>query len=148
MDYSKNYSNLTTTQSGMDSFAAIVLFVAFATIAIFAVFTIIAVWKIFTKAGRPGWATLIPFYNMVVVLQIIKRPVWWILLFFIPIVNTIIALIISLDLAKAFGRSAAFGLFLIFLFSPIGILMLGFGKSKYIYGAPTQTPPPSIPPTA
>ena len=38
-------------------------------------------WKTFTKAGKPGWAAIIPIYNVVVLLQIAGRPVWWILLF-------------------------------------------------------------------
>ena len=54
---------------------------------------IAAMWKVFTKAGKPGWASIIPIYNMVVLLDIAGKPVWWIILFFIPIVNLIFAIL-------------------------------------------------------
>jgi hypothetical protein len=92
---------------------------------------IAAMWKIYTKAGRPGWAAIIPFYNIWVLLEIIGRPGWWILLFFIPFVNIIIALLVSIDLAKSFGKSAAFGIILLFFFNAIGYLILGFGDAEY-----------------
>jgi uncharacterized membrane protein YhaH (DUF805 family) len=98
-------------------------------IAILVIF-IIGTWKAFTKAGRPGWAILIPIYNKIVMLQIAGRPIWWILLFFIPIVNLVVAIIVSIDIAKAFGKGTGFGIgiaFLPFIFFPI----LGYGDSKY-----------------
>lgn len=91
---------------------------------------IVGMWKMFTKAGKPGWACLIPIYNIVVLLQIVGRPLWFIILMLIPVVNLIAAIIVSLDLAKSFGKSAAFGIgiaFLGFIFIP----MLGFGDAKY-----------------
>ncbi len=90
----------------------------------------ISLWKIFTKAGQPGWASLIPIYNLVIMLQIIKKPTWWIILYFIPIVNIIIALIVVHKLSEAFGKGFLFTLGLVFLpiiFYPI----LGFGNATY-----------------
>lgn len=100
---------------------------------------LIAFWKIFVKAGRPGWAAIIPFYNMYVLLKIVGRPGWWLILFFIPIVNVVISIIVSLNLAKSFKRSEAFGIILLWLFSFIGYLMLGFGKSTYAGPAVTSS---------
>ena len=88
-------------------------------------------WKVFTKAGKPGWAILIPIYNVIVMLEIAGRPIWWIILMFIPIVNFVISIIVSIDIANKFGKGAGFGLglaFLGFIFYPI----LGFGDSKYM----------------
>ncbi|MBX7127233.1 MAG: signal peptidase I, partial [Cyclobacteriaceae bacterium] len=48
-----------------------------------------AYWKIFEKAGKPGWASLIPIYNIIVLVQIAGKPVWWVLLMFIPLVGII-----------------------------------------------------------
>ena len=62
-------------------------------------------WKVFTKAGQPGWAILIPFYNTYVLLKIVGRPGWWLVLMFIPLVNIVIAIIVAIDLAKSFGKS-------------------------------------------
>lgn len=98
---------------------------------IFIVILIAAMWKIYAKAGKPGWASLIPFYNVWVLLEIVGRPGWWILLFFIPFVNIIVAILVSIDLAKSFGKSAVFGIVLLFIFNVIGYLMLGFGDAKY-----------------
>jgi len=73
------------------------------------VFLITAEWKVFTKAGRPGWAVLIPIYNIYVQCKIAGRPGWWVLLYFIPLVNIIIALLVSIGLARAFSKSDGFG---------------------------------------
>jgi hypothetical protein len=92
---------------------------------------IASIWKVFTKAGKPGWAVIVPIYNIIVVLEIAGCPLWWILLYFIPIVNWVIVILVALRLAGAFGRGALFGLglaFLPFIFYPI----LGFGDSRYM----------------
>ncbi len=96
------------------------------------VVVIVGMWKVFAKAGQPGWAILIPFYNLYVLLQIAGRPGWWLLLYFIPLVNIAIAVIVAMDIAKAFGQSAVFGIILLFLLSGIGYLILGFGSARYI----------------
>ncbi len=108
------------------------------------VFFIVAAWKVFVKAGKPGWAILIPFYNLYVLLKIIGRPGWWIILYFIPIVNIVVQIIIAIDLAKSFGRSTAFGVIMLWLLSFIGYPILAFGNSKYIgsaVGGSTRIPP-------
>ncbi|MCG2790922.1 MAG: DUF5684 domain-containing protein, partial [Actinomycetia bacterium] len=63
-----------------------------------AVFILACMWKIFTKAGKPGWAAIIPIYNTLVQLEILGRPWWWLLLMFIPVVNFVISIIIIFDL--------------------------------------------------
>lgn len=91
---------------------------------------IAGMWKAFTKAGKPGWASIIPIYNIIVVLQIAGKPLWWILLMFIPLVNLIIMILVWIDFAKAYGKGAGYGIGLTFL--PIIFLpMLGFGDAQY-----------------
>lgn len=89
-------------------------------------------WKVFAKAGEPGWAIIIPFFNIYIMLKIVGRPAWWLVLYLIPVVNFVIALIVAIDLAKSFGQSAAFGILLLFLLAGIGFLILGFGSAKYL----------------
>jgi uncharacterized membrane protein YhaH (DUF805 family) len=87
-------------------------------------------WKIFEKAGKPGWAAIVPIYNVVVLLEIVGKPVWWILLLLIPFVGIVFAILLAIELAKSFGKDAAYGLglaFLPFIFYPI----LGFGSARY-----------------
>ena len=93
---------------------------------------IAGMWKVFTKAGQPGWAILIPIYNIYILLKIAGRPGWWVILFCIPLVNLVIAILVAIDVAKAFGQSAAFGVILLFLLGGLGYLMLGFGNYKYV----------------
>src|SRR5438132_4304725 len=96
-----------------------------------AVLMIAAMWKIYTKARQPGWACLIPIYNIYILCMIVGRPGWWVILMLIPFVNFIIAIILCIDLAKSFGNGVGFGLGLAFLgiiFFPI----LGFGSSQYV----------------
>lgn len=92
--------------------------------------TIGGMWKVFTKAGQPGWAVIIPIYNVYVMLEIAERPWWWLLLFLIPIVSLIPSLIVPADISKHFGKGTLFAIGLIFLpfiFYPI----LGFSDATY-----------------
>lgn len=90
----------------------------------------IAMWRIFVKAGKPGWAVLIPIYNTIVLLEIVERPLWWVILYFVPIANLVVQIIVSLDLARKFGKSVLFAVLGLVL-TPIGFLVLGFDKSEY-----------------
>lgn len=117
--------------------------------ALLGVVVIAGLWKVFTKADRKGWKSLIPFYNTYVLLKIVGRPGWWLLLYFIPVVNVIVAIIHMNDLSKSFGKGAGFTIGLIFLpfvFAPI----LGFGKAQYVgpsaASTPTDTSQPQQPP--
>jgi hypothetical protein len=92
------------------------------------VIMIVALWKIFSKAGKPGWAAIVPIYNYIVWCQVVGRPAWWVilLLFCFPVFY----IILCIDLAKSFGKSGGYAIGLIllpFIFFP----MLGFGSATY-----------------
>lgn len=108
---------------------------------------IVANWKIYQKAGQPGWAAIVPFYNLYVLFKITGIPMWWFLLFLIPLANIFVVIQIALKLAKSFGKSAVFGIVALLLFSPVGYSILGFGKAQYLGpgGAPAPTPSPAVP---
>lgn len=109
------------------------------------VFFIFCMWKIFVKAGKPGWAAIIPIYNIIVELEIIGRPWWWLLLMLVPLVNVVIGIIILFDLAKVFGKGTGFGfglLFLSFIFIPI----LALGDATYLGPIAGQPQAPIAPP--
>jgi len=92
--------------------------------------TIIGMWKVFVKAGKPGWAAIIPIYNIIVLLEITGKPIWWFILMLIPLVGFIVYIIVLIELAKRFGKGVGFAiglLFLPFVFFPI----LGFGDAQY-----------------
>ena len=117
------------------------------------VFMIVVSWKIYTKAGKPGWACLIPIYNIVVFFQIVQRPMWWLALFLSPIIGSLLtavspelggiisllgiivmlvmSIILVLDLAKVFGKNVGFGLGLLFL-GIIFMPLLAFSDAKYV----------------
>ncbi len=91
---------------------------------------IAAMWKVFEKAGRPGWAAIIPIYNVYILLKVAGKPGWWLILMLIPLVNIIVAIIVSVSVAENFGRGALFGIGLAilgFIFYPV----LGFGDAQY-----------------
>ena len=110
-----------------------------------ALLVIAAMWKVFTKAGRPGWAAIIPIYNMYVWCKIVGRPGWWVILMLIPLVNIIIGIIVCIDLAKSFGKGAGFGIG-IALLGIIFLPILGFGSAQYQGPSASQgvaiAPPP------
>ncbi|HWZ15374.1 MAG TPA: DUF5684 domain-containing protein [Mucilaginibacter sp.] len=100
-------------------------------IIVIAVITLVGKWKIYEKAGKPGWAALIPVYTWIVMLEIVGKPIWWIFLFFIPCVNIVFMIWTVNLLSKSFGQTEGFtvGLVLLgFVFYPI----LGFGTYKYL----------------
>ena len=94
------------------------------------VLMVASMWKIFTKAGKPGWAAIVPIYNLIVLLEIINKPLWWIILLLIPFVNFIFLIIITHNLSTVFGQGIGTTLLLIFL-PFIGYPMLGFGSAQY-----------------
>ena len=95
-------------------------------------------WKIFTKSGRDGWEALIPTYNFYICIkEIVHRPIWWIVLCVIPIINIPFLVIICVDVAKRFGKKIGFGLGL-FFFAPVFALLLGFGDDEYQGDPPVE----------
>ncbi len=95
------------------------------------VFLIAAMWKIFEKAGQPGWAAIVPLYNLYVLLKIVGKPGWWLILFIIPLVNYVFIIWTYNMLSKSFGKEEGFTVGLVLLgivFFPI----LGFGDAKYL----------------
>ena len=103
---------------------------------VIAVIAIAGMWKAFEKANQPGWACLIPVYNMYIMLKIGGKPGWWLILFFIPLANIIFLIWTYNMISKSFGKDEGFTIgltFLGFIFWP----MLGFGDATYRgpYGA-------------
>ena len=89
-----------------------------------------SMWKVFAKAGQPGWACIIPFFNIYIMLQVAGKPGWWLILFFIPLVNFIMAILTLVGMAANFGKGVGYVLGLLFLpiiFWP----MLAFGDAEY-----------------
>ena len=103
-------------------------------ILIFAITTtvieIVGAWLMFEKAGEPGWAVIIPIYNLLIAIKIAGKPWWYLLLLMIPVVNIVIIIITIDGLSKNFGKSTGFTVGLFFL-RWIFIPILGFGKAVY-----------------
>ena len=97
---------------------------------IVAIVLVVAMWVLYTKADKPGWAAIIPFYNVYVLLQIVGRPGWWLILFFIPFVNIVVGIMVYIELAQVFGQGTGFGC-LMLIFPYIMIPILAFGDAKY-----------------
>lgn len=94
------------------------------------VLLVASVWAILVKAGQPGWAAIIPIYNLYVLTKVVGRPGWWVILYLIPIVNIVVLIILYNDLSRSFGKGVGYTFGIIFL--PIVFLpMLGFGSARY-----------------
>ena len=94
------------------------------------VFMIASMWKVFEKAGEPGWASIIPIYNAIVLLRVAGKPFWWLILMMIPLVNFAVMIVLGVALAERFGKGVGFGLGLTFL-GPIFYPILAFGDAEY-----------------
>lgn len=92
-------------------------------------------WCLFQKAGKPGWAAIVPVYNLIVLLEIAGKPVWWVVLFFVPLVNLVFLVFTLLALSRAFGKEDWF--IILFFLGGIGYFILGFGDAAY------KGPPPN-----
>ncbi len=109
------------------------------------VILIVSMWMIFQKAGKPGWAAIIPIYNVIVLFEIVGLQWYWIFIFlvmFIPVIGGLVLLAfgfyLAYLLAKSFGKDVGFavGLFLLsFIFYPI----LAFNK-EITYQGPAVSP--------
>lgn len=88
-------------------------------------------WYMFEKAGKPGWAILVPVYNIIVLLEIAKKPTWWIAMFFLPIANIVFMIMTFNGISKNFGKDSGFTVGLVFLNS-IFFAVLGYGDAKYL----------------
>jgi hypothetical protein len=103
------------------------------------------------SAGQPGWASIIPIYNLYIWCKIVGRPAWWIILMLIPLVNIIVGIVLCIDMAKSFGKGVGFGIGLAFL-GIIFLPILGFGSAQYQgaaaaapnQGAAVSQPPQSV----
>ena len=115
-----NTSGLTGIIAGLGIFAWIF------SLAI-AVLMLVSMWKLFVKAGKPGWASLIPIYNIVIMCEIAEKPVWYIILLFVPIANIYASFMIYDGIAKKFGKSSGFAIGMLLL-PIIFIPILGLGK--------------------
>lgn len=106
---------------------------------------VVSMWVIYKKAAKPGWASIVPIYNMLVLLQIVGRPWWWmlvpfamgILLLAVPMLFPLVLLVLIAmsvilyhDLAVSFGEGWGYTFGLLFLY-PIFLPMLAFGEATY-----------------
>ena len=99
------------------------------------VYKIIVRWKIFKKAGRHGWAAIVPVYNEITYLKVSNLSAWWILILIIPVIGWaiygIIKIISNFTLADAYGKGILFG-FGLLIFEIIFESILAFNKNiKY-----------------
>jgi hypothetical protein len=112
---------------GFFAFGAVTLIIY---LAIF-ILVIAGLWKVFEKAGKPGWAAIIPIYNIIVMVEIVGKPMWWaIMILIVPCANIVFMVMLNIELAKSFGKDIGYAIGLIllpFIFVP----MLGFGDATY-----------------
>lgn len=101
-----------------------------------------AYYKFFEKAGKEGWKGFIPIYNYYVHLEIVGRPLWWIVLLFVPVINFFVALTIHLDLMKSYGKYTYLDQVLGVVFAPIYMNYIAWSDTKYIDKA-TAIPKPT-----
>lgn len=101
---------------------------------IVSILLIVSQWKIYKKAGKKGWECLIPIYNIIVLLQIVELPMWYIALFFVPFANIYAMFKIYIELAHKFGKSTGFGVLTVF-FNIICFPILAFSKTCVYQGS-------------
>ena len=94
------------------------------------IFLIVSMWKIFKKAGKQGWESIVPIYNVIVMLEISGLPMWYIVLYIIPFANIYAMFKTYIELAKKFGKGTGFGVLTVF-FPYVCFPILGFSNCSY-----------------
>lgn len=132
--YNDLYGTFSTESFSDAAFASTAMMGLFSGIIIFSLIlsliSIISCWKIFSKAGKPGWASIVPIYSNVVMLEIAKLPIWNIILYLIPIANIYILFKVNIEIAKKFGKSSGFGIGMS-LIPIIFVPLLAFSDNVY-----------------
>jgi hypothetical protein len=127
-----NYDAIGGAAAGGAMMGMIILYLAVCLI------MLIGIWKVFTKAGKPGIASIVPIWNIVVMVEMAGKPTSWVLLILlVPCANIYFAIMLTVELAKRFGKSSGFAVGLIllpFIFWP----MLGFGSAQYQPPVPNE----------
>jgi hypothetical protein len=78
------------------------------------VYTALAVQTIAEKTNTENpWLAWIPIANIILLLNIAKKPIWWIVLFLIPLVNIIFIILIWMGVAEARGKPSWVGVLMI-----------------------------------
>ncbi len=106
------------------------------------VLTAVALWPVFTKAGLAGWSALIPVVSVYLLVKIAGLHGALTLLYVIPFVNIVISCVVAIGCGRAFGRSAAFSVLLLWLLSPLGYFIIGYGRSGFLGKIGNQTAQP------
>lgn len=122
MDYQS-----TPLDAGFGAFLVIVLGIGL----FISVISVISMWVLFQKAGKPGWASLIPIYNVIVMIEIVGKPMIWILWLLFPCTSVFFSIWLLNLFVKSFGKSEAFTVGILFL-SPIFMPILAFGNNPYL----------------
>lgn len=95
---------------------------------------VVSVWPFLNKAGQPGWTALIPIVAAFFIVRAAGLSAWWTLLYIVPIVNIVFAIIVALRLGRAFGHGAVFSVFLLWLLALIGHFILSYSNDTYDAG--------------
>lgn len=91
-------------------------------------------WRLFQKAGKPGWAALVPVYGTMVWIDIVRKPKWWIILYFIPVINVIMFLGLLVEIIKNYGKFQYKDRILVVLFPFVYLPYMAFQKDLKFLG--------------
>ena len=104
------------------------------------ILVIVGLWGIFEKAGEKGWKILVPFYNLYIWLQIIKKPIWWYIFLLIPFINVFVILLMIVEVLKSFKKHGLLDQALGVLFPFVYLPYLAYSP-KESYADPTKQAP-------
>ncbi len=120
-DYEAVYSGIAALMTGTTFLIGLVV----------GIIGIIAMWKVFTKAGEPGWASIIPIYNMYTLAKVAYGNGLKFLFCLVPLLQLVFPFALYLRIGQNFGKSTGWCIIFLWFLTPIGLLMLGFGNDYY-----------------
>ena len=139
-DFNSSYQTSSTSTASAAAFGVVMLIIWLLVILLAVVPAIVVSWKLFTKAGKPGWASIVPIYNLVVMCEIAQVPTWYAVLALLPGINIVGIILIYVGLAKQYSNQAT--VWLSWLVPIIALFMVG--KTEYIGGNAQPQAPQTI----
>lgn len=134
-------SSSSAASAGTSAAMMVIMLVFVVAMLLVSVLMIVSMWKLFEKAGKPGWASIVPFYNTYVMVEIAGRPAWWFaIILLVPLLNVVFSIIVTIDFVKAYGKGTGYGVLSLF-FPFITFPIMAFDKNvQYVAGSGVAAP--------
>lgn len=106
----------------MDDTSAVGMFIVYLLLYLYFAYTLMIIAN--KTNTENSWYAWIPIVNFYLMCKIADKPGWWVILFFIPLVNIVISIIVWMKIAEKRGKPSWLGI--LYIFPPLGLIVQGY----------------------